>query len=182
MNKNMTKKTPVKKAATKTATQSTAAKKAAAKAGAASAVKKTAAKAPAKKVAAKIAEKKSAAKAPARAKVNQSSPEAYVERQLILIKTALEENKAEDMLVIDLRGRSALADYFVVASGRSNRQVGALGDYVEKALAAEKHVLKRREGSPANDWLLLDTGDIIVHLFRPEVREYYQLEKMWEKE
>ncbi len=182
------KKTSSKKAAAlKTATKSAVKTgvKSTSKVAAKEAVKKVATKAAPPPVI-KIPAKKAATKAPVKAstrktgKTNASaSSEAFVEAQLKLITATLEDNKAEDMLVIDLRGRSALADYFVVASGRSSRQVGALGDYIDKALAEAGQTLKRREGVPANDWVLLDTGDIIVHLFRPEVREYYQLEKLW---
>lgn len=86
--------------------------------------------------------------------------------------------KAEDVVVIDLKGRTALTDTMIIATGRSQRQVGAMADHVEKTL---KHagLPVSVEGFPQCDWVLVDAGDVIVHLFRPEVRAFYNLEKMW---
>ena len=85
---------------------------------------------------------------------------------------------AEDIAVLDLRGRTSIADHMVIATGKSSRQVGALADFVSRALkTAGQHV--QTEGEPQCDWVLVDGGDIIVHLFRPEVRTFYNLEKMW---
>lgn len=86
--------------------------------------------------------------------------------------------KAEDVVVIDLKGRTALTDTMIIATGRSARQVGATADHVEKTL---KHagLPVSVEGFPQCDWVLVDAGDVIVHLFRPEVRAFYNLEKMW---
>ena len=96
-----------------------------------------------------------------------------------LIATTLTEEKAEDVVEIDLRGKSEMGDYMIVASGRSTRQVSALADKVIEKAKTEMGVLSRVEGKSAGDWVLIDTGDVIVHLFRPEVREFYQIEKMW---
>lgn len=80
---------------------------------------------------------------------------------------------------IDLRGRSEIADSMVICSGRSSRQVTALSEILSKKLKESFGRTARIEGKTAGDWVLLDTGDVIVHIFRPEVRDFYQLEKMW---
>lgn len=98
------------------------------------------------------------------------------------ILSKLDEDKAEDILAIDLRGKSSLADHMVIASGRSTRQVSALTERLVDALKREAGIVARVEGKGAGDWVLVDAGDVIVHLFRPEVREFYQLEKMWAPE
>ncbi|MEL7466019.1 MAG: ribosome silencing factor [Pseudomonadota bacterium] len=98
---------------------------------------------------------------------------------LDFIRARLDQDKAEDIVTIDLRGKSAIADHMVVASGRSTRQVSALTEKLADELKSKKGVLARIEGKDAGDWVLVDAGDVIVHLFRPEVREFYQLEKMW---
>ena len=87
--------------------------------------------------------------------------------------------KAEDTLTIDLRDKSSLADTMVVTSGRSNRHVGSVADRVLGNLREAGLKNLRVEGMPHCDWVLIDTGDVIVHVFRPEVREFYNLEKMW---
>lgn len=87
--------------------------------------------------------------------------------------------KAEDTIHIDLDGKSAIGDYMVVTSGRSNRHVGAMADNIVKDLHAAGVKQVRVEGMPHCDWVLIDAGDIIVHVFRPEVRTFYNLEKMW---
>ena len=99
---------------------------------------------------------------------------------LALILQILEDHKAEDVVVIDLAGKSTIGDYMVVASGRSSRQVIALADHLVQALKAQGLVGITPEGVRQGDWVLIDAGDVIVHLFRPEVREFYSLEKMWE--
>ena len=91
----------------------------------------------------------------------------------------LDEGKAEDIVVIDLEGKSSLADHLVIASGRSSRQVTALADQVTSKLKEAGHGRVMSEGKEHGDWVLLDAGDIIIHLFRPEVRAFYNLEKMW---
>lgn len=95
------------------------------------------------------------------------------------IVALLDDAKAEDVVQIDLAGKSTIADYMVIASGRSDRHVGAIADQVQKLLKEVKYSSVRVEGQPANDWVLIDVGDIVVHIFRPEVREFYNLEKMW---
>ncbi len=91
----------------------------------------------------------------------------------------LDEAKAESIVTIDLRGKSSMGDFMVIASGRSDRHVGAVADQVSKKLKERGETRVRVEGQPQCDWVLIDTGDIIVHVFRPEVREFYNLEKMW---
>ena len=98
---------------------------------------------------------------------------------LAIVQSTLEEAKAEEMITIDLRGKTAIADYMVVCSGRSTRQVVALAENLSDKLKSEYRIISRLEGKASGDWVLMDCGDIIVHVFRPEVREFYQLEKMW---
>jgi ribosome-associated protein len=95
------------------------------------------------------------------------------------ILTSLDDSKAEDVVSIDLHGKTTIADIMVIASGRSNVHVGAMADHVIKAFKDAGHKAPRVEGVPNCDWVLVDAGDIIVHLFRPEVRQFYNLEKMW---
>ena len=91
----------------------------------------------------------------------------------------LEEMKAEDIAVIDLVGKTSLADAMIIASGRVNRHVASIAEALVEKLKTEGNASPKVEGMPACDWVLIDTGDIIVHVFRPEVREFYNLEKMW---
>ncbi|MEM9581747.1 MAG: ribosome silencing factor [Pseudomonadota bacterium] len=108
-----------------------------------------------------------------------AKPTLSSEELLAWIVSAIEEEKAEDIVQIDLRGRSEIADYMVICSGRSTRQVTALADKLSTKLKQEFDRVAKLEGKAAGDWVLLDTGDVVVHIFRPEVREFYQLEKMW---
>ncbi|MEP1519279.1 ribosome silencing factor [Ascidiaceihabitans sp.] len=98
---------------------------------------------------------------------------------LAAILKSLDDDKAEDVVQIDLRGKTAIGDYMVVCSGRSSRQVAAISEKLVEHLKAEFGRTSRMEGKETGDWVLIDTGDVIVHVFRPEVREFYQLEKMW---
>jgi len=95
------------------------------------------------------------------------------------IQQVLDENSAQDVIEIDIRGKSSVADYMIVASGRSNRHVSALSDYVQRALKEEEFKNLGIEGQEAGDWVLIDAGDVILHIFRPEVRLFYNLEKIW---
>ncbi|MDR6263410.1 MULTISPECIES: ribosome silencing factor [Rhodobacterales] len=99
---------------------------------------------------------------------------------LDLILNSLQSDKAEDIVTIDLAGKSSVADHMVVASGRSTRQVVAMAEKMTDRLKQTMGVITRTEGKSSGDWVLLDAGDVIVHLFRPEVRDFYQLEKMWQ--
>ena len=100
--------------------------------------------------------------------------------QLAEILDYLSDFKAEDIVQIDLRGKSSIGDYMVIASGRSSRQINAIATNLVDHLKQTLHCSARIEGKDSDDWILVDTGDIIVHIFRPEVREFYQLEKMWQ--
>jgi ribosome-associated protein len=95
-----------------------------------------------------------------------------------LVVGSLDDDKAEDVTVIDLRGKTSIADHMVIATGRSGRQVGAMADHLQERLKHSGCAVSL-EGMPQCDWVLVDAGDIIVHLFRPEVRAFYNLEKMW---
>jgi ribosome-associated protein len=101
------------------------------------------------------------------------------EETLRIVLARLDDMKAEDTTTIDLRGKSAIADYMVVASGRSNRHVGSVADRVLEGLHAAGIRQVRVEGMPLCDWVLIDAGDVVVHVFRPEARAFYNLEKMW---
>ncbi|WP_198586147.1 ribosome silencing factor [Roseovarius salinarum] len=101
------------------------------------------------------------------------------EDQLARVLSSLSEDKAEDVVQIDLRGKSPMGDYMIICSGRSSRQVTSISQKLVERLKQDLGVLARMEGGEAGDWVLIDTGDVIVHVFRPEVREFYQLEKMW---
>ncbi len=102
------------------------------------------------------------------------------QQQLDHILTSLNADKAEDIVQIDLRGKSAIGDYMVICSGRSSRQVNAIADKLVDKLKHDLGRPSRVEGKETGDWVLIDTGDVIVHVFRPEVRDFYQLEKMWQ--
>jgi ribosome-associated protein len=95
------------------------------------------------------------------------------------VLASLDDDKAEDVVQIDLRGKTSIADYMVIASGRSSRQVAAMSEKLVARLKEDFGLISKIEGKEAGDWVLIDTGDVIVHVFRPEVREFYQLEKMW---
>lgn len=96
-----------------------------------------------------------------------------------IVMQSLDDAKAEQTVAIDITGKSALADHMVVTTGRSNRHVGAVADQLMKALRENGYDKPRVEGLPHCDWVLVDGGDVIIHIFRPEVREFYNLEKMW---
>ena len=101
------------------------------------------------------------------------------ESLLALVLKSVDDDKAEDIVEIDLRGRSDVADYMVICSGRSSRQVASISEKLADRLKQEMRMSVRMEGKDTGDWVLIDAGDVIVHVFRPEVREFYQLEKMW---
>ncbi|MEM7289276.1 MAG: ribosome silencing factor [Pseudomonadota bacterium] len=103
-----------------------------------------------------------------------------VEDVLETVKSSLEDSKAEDLVTINIKEKSALADYMIIASGRSNRHVGAMADHLLRQIKNSGLGSAKVEGLESADWVLIDVGDIIVHLFRPEVREFYALEKMWQ--
>ena len=95
------------------------------------------------------------------------------------IVKCLDDNKAEDITSIDLAGKSSIADHMIIASGRSQRQVAALADYVQRAIKEAGVTGTMVQGLEQADWVLIDAGDVVVHIFRPEVRSFYNLDKMW---
>jgi len=101
---------------------------------------------------------------------------------LAQITAWLDEAKAEQVVAINISGKSSLGDYMVIASGRSDRHVGAVSEQIERKLKEQGYPRVKIEGRPQCDWVLIDIGDIIVHVFRPEVRAFYNLEKMWSAE
>ncbi|NBE09259.1 ribosome silencing factor [Rhodobacter sp. CCP-1] len=108
-----------------------------------------------------------------------NAPTYTSEEILAAVLKSVDDDKAEDIVQIDLRGRSDVADYMVICSGRSSRQVAAISEKLVDRLKQDFRVSSKMEGKETGDWVLIDTGDVIVHVFRPEVREFYQLEKMW---
>jgi len=99
-----------------------------------------------------------------------------------LVLRSLDDDKAVDVISIPLKGKSSIADVMVIASGNSSRHVAALADHLMERIKAELGLVARVEGLPQADWVLIDAGDVVVHLFRPEVRSFYNLEKMWSVE
>lgn len=99
---------------------------------------------------------------------------------MAVVMACLEEMKAEEIVQIDLQGKSSIGDFMVICSGRSSRQVVSIAEKLTDSLKRELGVSCRVEGKESGDWVLIDGGDVIVHVFRPEVREFYQLEKMWQ--
>ncbi|QHQ36146.1 ribosome silencing factor [Algicella marina] len=98
---------------------------------------------------------------------------------LDLVLQSLDDDKAEDVVAIDLAGKSEIADHMVIASGRSSRQVVAIAEKLTDRVKSATGQPAKLEGKDGGDWVLIDCGDVVVHVFRPEVREFYQLEKMW---
>lgn len=106
--------------------------------------------------------------------------EESLSRALETTLQSLEDSKAENIVPIDIQGKSPLADYMIVASGRSHRHVAAVSEHLIRALKDAGFGNARVEGLSGADWVLIDAGDIVVHVFRPEVREFYNIEKMWQ--
>jgi ribosome-associated protein len=141
--------------------------------------------APGKAVSGKAVSDKALGK-PAKTARKTSTPAAALKTQqpdadktLDMILSRLDDMKAEATVTIDLRGKSAFSDYMVVTTGRANRHVGAIAENVTKALKENGAKSIHVEGLPNCDWVLIDSGDVIVHVFRPEVREFYNLERLW---
>jgi len=126
---------------------------------------------------AKTATAKTAAAKQAPAPVEPKSPDAF--ELATMVVQQLDDDKAENILNIPLAGKSPMADAMIVASGRSARHVSALADHVSQKLKEAGASKVRVEGLPNADWVLIDAGDLIVHIFRPEVREFYNLERIW---
>ncbi|MBW3096703.1 ribosome silencing factor [Pseudohoeflea coraliihabitans] len=101
-------------------------------------------------------------------------------RQLQLIRDSLADSKAQDIVCIDITGKSALGDHMIVASGRSSRHVTAICDHLMRDIKNNGFGAPKIEGLTTGDWVLIDSGDVIVHVFRPEIREFYNIEKMWQ--
>jgi ribosome-associated protein len=120
---------------------------------------------------------KPARKTSAKAAALKAQPDA--DKTLSLILSRLEDMKAEETVTIDLRGKSAYSDYMIVTTGRVNRHVGAIAENVAKGLKENGIKNIHVEGLPNCDWVLIDSGDVIVHVFRPEVREFYNLERLY---
>ena len=109
-----------------------------------------------------------------------STPADYSSEQVLAaVLASVDDDKAEDVVQIDLRGRSDVADYMVICAGRSSRQVASIADKLMDRLKLDFGMIAKVEGKETGDWVLIDASDVIVHVFRPEVREFYQLEKMW---
>ena len=122
--------------------------------------------------------KKAAPEAPSAVTTAQAADPALLER----IRASLEDDKAEDIVTIDMGGRSSLADAIVVASGRSSRHVASIAEHLARRLKDAGYGTRPVNGAQQGDWVLVDAGDVIVHIFRPEVRDYYNLESMWSVE
>ncbi|MBB35978.1 MAG: ribosome silencing factor [Hirschia sp.] len=107
-------------------------------------------------------------------RMNQSASELNA-----FIVKRLEDDKAENVVEIDLEGKSSIADTMIIASGRSARHVGAIADHILRALKEIGHARAKVEGLKNGDWVLIDAGDVVIHIFRPEVRDFYNLERIW---
>ena len=114
-------------------------------------------------------------------KLSKGSSSTTSDTILATVLKSLEVDKAEDVVQIDLRGKSQIGDFMVICSGRSVRQVSAISEKLKDRLKEELGILSKLEGKETGDWVLVDTGDVIIHIFRPEVRDFYSLEKMWVK-
>lgn len=117
------------------------------------------------------------------ARAGHSTPLPVADRQsdalLALVLKQLDNDQAQDIVTIDLAGKSSIADHMVIASGRSTRQVAAMAQKLSEEVKRQGFGSARLEGLPAADWVLIDAGDVVVHVFRPEVRSFYNLERMW---
>ena len=112
-------------------------------------------------------------------KLSKGSSSTTSDTILATVLKSLEVDKAEDVVQIDLRGKSQIGDFMVICSGRSVRQVSAISEKLKDRLKEELGILSKLEGKETGDWVLVDTGDVIIHIFRPEVREFYQLDQLW---
>ena len=117
-----------------------------------------------------------AKKAAVAAPVRKPAPQSELLKRIL---TSLDDDKAENIVTIDLEGRTSLCDAAVIASGRSSRHVGAMAEHLARRLKESGYGTRPVSGQGQGDWVLVDAGDVIVHLFRPEVRDYYDLEGMW---
>lgn len=135
------------------------------------------------KAAAKVAKKSTAKEKSPKTAAKKPAPKSTVPAAVMklhqLILKSLDDDKAEEIVSIDLAGKSSIADFMVIASGRSSRQVAAIAEHLVARISKETGKKVRAEGKAVGDWVLIDTGDIVVHIFRPDVRSFYNLEKMW---
>jgi len=111
--------------------------------------------------------------------MSADSPRAEADSLHALILHQLDEDQAQEVVSIPLEGKSSIADFMVIASGRSTRQVASMAQKIGERVKREFKINPRIEGLPAADWVLIDAGDVVIHLFRPEVRTFYNLERMW---
>ena len=121
--------------------------------------------------------------APAGSKLVTPLPDKAKNREgdalLALVLKQLDDDQAQDVVTIDLAGKSSIADHMVIASGRSTRQVASMAQKLAEEVKKQGFGPSRLEGLPAADWVLIDAGDVVIHIFRPEVRSFYNLERMW---
>lgn len=108
-----------------------------------------------------------------------AAPETDSDALLSLVLRQLDDDQAQDVVTIDLAGKSSIADHMIIASGRSTRQVASMAQKLAEEVKKQGFGSARIEGLPAADWVLIDAGDVVVHVFRPEVRSFYNLERMW---
>jgi ribosome-associated protein len=127
---------------------------------------------------AKSTKRPASARTKSKAKPKAAAP-LDVEHLLSLVETTLDDDQAEGVQTLDLRGKTSMADYMVIATGRNARQIAAMADHLATRLKAAGAAAVHVEGLRTCEWVLIDCGDIIVHLFRPEIRAFYNLEKMW---
>lgn len=143
------------------------------------AVRKSIAKKAVKRPAKKLVKKSARKGALQKARKKTAAPAAKPSELLTRVLSSLEDDKAEQVTTIDLQGRSSLADCVVIASGRSSRHVAAIAEHLARRLKESGYGTRPVNGAAQGDWVLVDAGDVIVHVFRPEVRDYYDLESMW---
>ena len=127
-----------------------------------------------------LSEHATAENAPARNKITKKTRLKKPDKKFLkyLLKI-LDDEKAENVTTIELDGKSEMADYMIIASGRSSRQVISLSQNISDKIKSKYNIISRIEGKEHGDWVLIDTGDVVVHIFKPEIREFYQLEQMW---
>jgi ribosome silencing factor RsfS/YbeB/iojap len=126
--------------------------------------------------------KKASIAGPKRRKAERHTAQPELDRMQQVIVTSLEDDKAEEIVAIDLAGRASFADRMVIATGLADRQISAMATHLNEKLVEAGFKKTRQEGAGGTDWVLIDAGDIIVHLFKPESRTLYALEKMWSAE
>ncbi len=126
--------------------------------------------------------KKASIAGPRRKKAEPKATQPELDQMQQIIVASLEDDKAEDVIAIDLAGRASFADRMVVATGLADRQISAMAAHLNEKLVEAGFKKTRMEGANGTDWVLIDAGDIIVHLFKPEARTLYALEKMWSAE